>query len=95
MVFFDNMNFPVELIKGRWFTNLIRLLIHTRKIRRGTWDGHKVIRKQDNCRLPLGACQYVSGLGFFEWNGNNWVRPIDNLSYSHQQMQEYLANNDQ
>lgn len=28
----DKHGFPVEKIKGRWFTNIIRLLIHGRRL---------------------------------------------------------------
>jgi len=34
MAFLDKYGFPVERIRGRWFTNCLRLLLHTRKIRR-------------------------------------------------------------
>ena len=44
MLFFDKYGWPVERVKGRWFLNFLRLLIHTRKItlRRGPfrrWKG--------------------------------------------------------
>lgn len=42
MVFLDKYGWPVEKIKGRKFTNIIRLLLWTRKIKRGRWDGYKV-----------------------------------------------------
>jgi len=32
--FLDKYGFPVECVKGRWGLNIIRLLIHTRKISR-------------------------------------------------------------
>ena len=38
MVFLDKFGWPVETVKGRPVLNLLRLLIHTRKIRRGTWS---------------------------------------------------------
>lgn len=31
--FYDKHGFPVERIKGRWFQNLLRLIIHTRKVK--------------------------------------------------------------
>ena len=44
MVFLDKYNLPVVGIGGRWFLNIIRRLLLTRKIMRGRWDGHKVVR---------------------------------------------------
>ena len=38
MMFLDNYGWPVQRIKGRWFVNFIRLLLYTRKIKRGTWS---------------------------------------------------------
>jgi len=32
MVYLDKYGWPVERIKGRWFLNFMRLLIHTNKI---------------------------------------------------------------
>ena len=40
MVFLDRYNWPIERIKGRPITNLIRLLLHARRIVRGSWDGY-------------------------------------------------------
>ena len=37
MQFLDSLGWPVERIKDRPITNIIRLLIHTRKIKRGTF----------------------------------------------------------
>ena len=37
MQYLDKLGWPVERIKGRWFLNIIRLLIHTRKIIRGSF----------------------------------------------------------
>jgi len=34
MYFLDKYGYPVERVKGRWGLNIIRLLIHTRKISR-------------------------------------------------------------
>lgn len=36
MQYLDKLGWPVERTKGRWFQNFIRLLIHTRKIKRGS-----------------------------------------------------------
>jgi len=33
MKFLDKYGWPIERIKGRWFFNLLRILIHTRKIK--------------------------------------------------------------
>lgn len=39
MVFLDNHGYPVETVKGKWFGNFIRRLIHTRRIvRRGMYE---------------------------------------------------------
>jgi hypothetical protein len=32
----DRLGWPIERIKGRWFTNALRLLVHGRRIRRWT-----------------------------------------------------------
>ncbi len=45
MVFLDKYGWPVEIIEGKWFQNLVRRLIHTRKIKHGKWDGYKIIPK--------------------------------------------------
>jgi len=37
MQYLDRLGWPVERIKGRWFLNILRLLIHTRKIKRGSF----------------------------------------------------------
>lgn len=42
MVFIDKYGWPVEKIKGKPITTFIRLLIHTRKIKKGYWDGYRV-----------------------------------------------------
>ena len=42
MVFLDKLGWPIETIKGRWFHNFLRRLIHTRKIKKGRWDGYNV-----------------------------------------------------
>jgi len=43
MVFLCKNGFPVELIKGKWFKNFLRLLVHTRSIKRGVWVSGKVV----------------------------------------------------
>ena len=35
LIYLDKYGWPVERIKGRWFLNFIRLLIHTEKIKSG------------------------------------------------------------
>ena len=42
MQFLDKYGWPVERVKGRWFLNLLRLLVHTRKIKGGkfSWLGY-------------------------------------------------------
>lgn len=35
MVYLDKYGWPVERVKGRWFFNLLRLIIHTRCIKKG------------------------------------------------------------
>jgi len=37
MQYLDKLGWPVERVKGRWFFNFIRLLIHTRKIKKGSF----------------------------------------------------------
>lgn len=46
MVFLDSYGWPVERINGRWLYNILRLLIHTRCIRRGYWDGWHVVKRK-------------------------------------------------
>lgn len=43
MVFLDKYGWPVERIKGKKFINFIRLLLHTRSIKQGYWDGYKIV----------------------------------------------------
>jgi hypothetical protein len=43
MVFLDSDGWPVEYVRGKWFSKWIRRLIHTRSIRRGWWDGYRVV----------------------------------------------------
>ena len=44
MVFLDKYGWPVELIKNHRIVNAIRLILHTCKIKRGHWDGYKIVR---------------------------------------------------
>lgn len=48
MVFVDKYGWPVERIKGRPVTNCIQLLLHTRSIMRGKWDGYGIVRDENN-----------------------------------------------
>jgi len=43
MVFLDKHGWPVVRIKNRPIVNLLRLMLHTRKVRRGYWDGYRVL----------------------------------------------------
>ena len=43
MVCVDKYGLHVVKIRGRPIINLLRVLLHTRRIRRGRWDGHKVV----------------------------------------------------
>jgi hypothetical protein len=44
VVCLDYLGYPIERIKGRWLLTILRLLIHTRRIRRGYWDGFRVVK---------------------------------------------------
>ncbi len=44
MVFLDKYGWPVERTKGYKFFNFIRLLVHTRKVCRGYWNGFKIVQ---------------------------------------------------
>ena len=46
MVFLDKYKFPVETTKGKIIQNILRLIIHTRYIKFGHWDGYKTIKKE-------------------------------------------------
>jgi len=46
MVFLDRDGYPVEKIKGHLVRNILRRVIHTRRIRKGYWDGFGVVRKR-------------------------------------------------
>ena len=48
MVFLDKYGWPIECTKGHKLINFIRLLIHTCKIKRGKWNGFKVINERNN-----------------------------------------------
>ena len=43
MVFLDKYNYPVERIIGKPITNIIRLILHTRKVMFGRWNGYKIV----------------------------------------------------
>jgi len=43
MVFLDKHGWPVERIIGRPITNFIRLVLHTKKIKQGFWNGYGVV----------------------------------------------------
>jgi len=48
MQYLDKLGWPVERVKRKWFFNFIRLLIHTRKIKKGSF-----ITKAANQSLDL------------------------------------------
>lgn len=48
MVFLDKLGWPVAYIKGRWILKWVRRLIHTRKIKRGYWNGYKVVKEKND-----------------------------------------------
>lgn len=52
MEFIAKDGFPVERIQGRWFTNFIRLLLHTRKIIRGQYKQATTCPGVDCCQEP-------------------------------------------
>ncbi len=54
MQFLDSHGWPVVTIKGRPIINFIRRILHTRKIKRGTWKQAPFVR-DDSC-----GCQYSS-----------------------------------
>ena len=37
MHFLDKRGWPIERVTGRWVLNFLRLIIHTRKVRRGKY----------------------------------------------------------
>lgn len=41
MQYLDKAGWPVENVKGRWFRNFLRRLIHTRQLKRGSWPEGK------------------------------------------------------
>lgn len=47
VVFLDKYGWPVGRIKGKKVINFIRLLLHTRKIKKGYWDGYKIVTKKE------------------------------------------------
>lgn len=59
----DKLGWPVERIKGRWFLNFLRILIHTRKYtfkRPGCLDPQPVMLI-DGCEMQItfGSKHYV------------------------------------
>ena len=44
MVFLDKYGYPVTGFRGRWFVNLLRKCLYARKIRRGYWNGYRVVK---------------------------------------------------
>ncbi len=46
MVFLDYYGYPVEQAKRHWLRNILRRLIHTRRICLGYWDGFGVTRSR-------------------------------------------------
>ena len=44
MVFLDCWGYPIERAKGHWLRNILRLLIYTRRICRGHWNGFGVVK---------------------------------------------------
>ncbi len=40
LTYLDKYRYPVERIKGKWFINFIRLLLHTRRIQFSPFDGY-------------------------------------------------------
>ena len=54
MQFLDKLGWPVARFKGRPVINFLRLLIHTRKIKRGKFC-HETPRKSSGCITPRAA----------------------------------------
>ncbi len=48
MIFCDKNGWPVTTTKDRWFQNFIRLVLHTKRIRRGYWNGFHIIKKKEH-----------------------------------------------
>lgn len=57
MVFLDRYGWPVERIRGRWITNLIRLAIHTRSIISNAEWMHRAQRNIDRATNGGNACR--------------------------------------
>lgn len=53
MQFLDKLGWPVERFKGRWFLNFLRLVIHTRKIKRGKFKHANPPAKADGANSSL------------------------------------------
>ena len=43
MVFLDKYGWPVVVPKNRPVMKWLRRIIHTRRIRRGWWDGYRIV----------------------------------------------------
>lgn len=59
MQFLDRLGWPVERIKGRYVLNFLRLLIHTKKIKRGKFQHTTGPSNSDN----TCCCQSGPGIG--------------------------------
>lgn len=59
MIFQDRYGFPVECIRGRWFTNFIRLLLHTRRIKRGVWWDSMGLRVEQHLEAAISTQEPV------------------------------------
>ena len=53
MVFLDCWGYPIELAKGHRLRNLLRILIHTRRICRGVWNGFNVVNAKPRKRRKV------------------------------------------
>lgn len=61
MILRDKYGWPVERIRGRWFTNIIRLILHTSL--RQTWKRRKCIHpvSLENADTPCLYCDRKGG----------------------------------
>ena len=67
MVCLDHWGYPIERIRGRWLRNILRILMYTRRIRRGYWDGYCVV----NTKAPRPKTDFGRMAG-----GNQEERPV-------------------
>lgn len=58
MIYLDKNGWPVEVIKNKKIKNFFRLLIHTRKVKRGTQVDYKVYRKINWALVLQGLFSY-------------------------------------